>query len=253
MSRRATPPRPCCRICGSMWAPPLARMRSMTIDSWADAWGGVHRRLGALERALANLARPGVVTAVRSDPPRVRVAFGAGGLESDWLPWMAARAGDDATWHPPSVDEQVLVLNPGGDPRQGVVLGALYGADSAPAAEPQVAAMRFADGTDLRYDAEAHHLSVSQPGEGARLTVTCAGPVTVAAPAVDLGRDDALEPVVLGERLGRWVVDRLKPWLDGHTHVSAKAGQPTSAARGSFDAGEAAPGGAVYSARNRTQ
>ena len=81
-----------------------------------------------LNRRLENLVRKGTVAAVRlQSPARVRVKMGDN--TSDWLPWMALRAGGidgGRHWHAPIVGEQVVVLCAGGDPAQGVVLVGLY-------------------------------------------------------------------------------------------------------------------------------
>ena len=81
-----------------------------------------------LNRRLENLVRKGTVAEVRlQTPARVRVKMGDN--TSDWLPWMARRAGGvdgGRHWHAPIVGEQVVVLCAGGDPAQGVVLVGLY-------------------------------------------------------------------------------------------------------------------------------
>lgn len=74
-----------------------------------------------LSRLLENLLRPGTIAEVHhGKPPRVRVK--TGGMTSDWLPWAERRAGGTRTWCPPTVGEQVLLLCPSGELRNGVVL-----------------------------------------------------------------------------------------------------------------------------------
>ncbi len=78
-------------------------------------------------RRLENVARLGTVMAVRhTKPARCRVKMGDN--TTDWLPWMAGRAAgkDGSTWWPPVAGEQCLVIAPGGDMAQGVVLLGAY-------------------------------------------------------------------------------------------------------------------------------
>lgn len=81
-----------------------------------------------LNRRMENLLRKGTVAAVRlASPACVRVTMGDN--TTDWLPWLALRAGGvegGRHWHAPVVGEQAVVLSPGGDPGQGVVLLGLY-------------------------------------------------------------------------------------------------------------------------------
>nr|WP_242507946.1 phage baseplate assembly protein V [Rhodothalassium salexigens] len=207
-----------------------------------------------IARRLANLIGLGTIAEVDPSVARVRVTLN--GRLTDWLPLPAPIGRNAIGWHPPRVGAQVLVACPGGDPANAVIVQALYSADCpAPSDDPALDTVRFEDGTQVTYDSEAHELRLALPAEGARVIVECAERVTIDAPAIDLGNADALEPVVLGDQLARWVADTLKPWLDGHTHVSAKAGQPTSSASkvAPFEPGAATADGAVYSRRNRSQ
>ncbi len=79
-------------------------------------------------RRLENLIRRGTVAAVRlASPARIRVKVGDN--TTDWLPWLALRAGGTKGgrhWSPPVVGEQAVVLCQGGDMAQGVALMGLY-------------------------------------------------------------------------------------------------------------------------------
>jgi phage baseplate assembly protein V len=78
-----------------------------------------------LLRRMENMLRLGTVAEVRLTAPALcRVQ--CGGLVTHWLPWLTARAGSATTWWPPSVGEQCLVLAPGGDLLNAVVLPAAY-------------------------------------------------------------------------------------------------------------------------------
>ena len=77
--------------------------------------------IAELSRLLENLLRLGTVAEVQhGTPPRVRVK--TGGITTDWLPWTERRAGGTRTWSPPTIGEQVLLLCPSGELRNGVIL-----------------------------------------------------------------------------------------------------------------------------------
>lgn len=87
--------------------------------------------MGEQERRLHGVVRIGRVVEVDASRARARVSLGGDAI-SDWLPWTSARSGAISEWAPPAVDEQVVVVSPGGDSAQGVVVGSLY-QDAAPA------------------------------------------------------------------------------------------------------------------------
>lgn len=76
---------------------------------------------------MENLAGMGVVVEVRyAKPARCRVQLGEN--TTDWLPWLAGRAAGNkgSRWWPPVVGEQCMVVAPGGDLAQGIVLLGAY-------------------------------------------------------------------------------------------------------------------------------
>lgn len=116
--------------------------------------------LGELQRQLMNVVRVGKVSALDEGGARVKVSVS--GLTTDWLPWLASRAGATRTWSAPREGEQVLVLSPYGDTAQGVVLPSIY-QDSypAPAGSKDRETTVYPDGTTVEYDSAAHALVVS--------------------------------------------------------------------------------------------
>lgn len=111
-------------------------------------------RVGELERRLAGLARLGTVAELDAGLARVRVTSGE--LTTAWLPWLTRRAGPDREWWAPEPGEQVLLLAPGGDLAQAVVLPALYqAAYPAPANAATVRRAEWADGAFWSYDRES--------------------------------------------------------------------------------------------------
>ena len=79
-------------------------------------------------RRLENLVRMGTVEQVRHGAP-ARCRVRAGELLTNWVPWIALRAGGSAKgrrWSPPAVGEQCLLLAPGGDLGNAVALPGIY-------------------------------------------------------------------------------------------------------------------------------
>lgn len=160
---------------------------------------GIHElALPDLERRQANAIRMGTVLAVDYAAARVRIK--SGDIETAWLPWSTGRAsGAKRRWDPPEVDEQVVVLSPTGDMRQGVVLtGVFQDAAGAPSASGDKDTTVYGDGTVIEYDRASHTLLADLGASkftmtrdqivleigGTKLTMTTAGsvfdgPVTV--------------------------------------------------------------------------
>jgi phage baseplate assembly protein V len=124
----------------------------------------MNARLSDLERRVANLIQPGTVE--ETDYPNARVRVKIGLNVTAWLPWMTTRAGGDRSWHAPEVGEQVLVLSPSGDFRQGFALPSIYqNAHPAPADSEKIHRIEYSDGAVLEYDRENHRLTATIPGE----------------------------------------------------------------------------------------
>lgn len=120
-------------------------------------------------RRLNNLIRVGTVTEVDGKRARVKTGDNLTPLR----PWMTQRAGDDSTWWAPSVGEQVLLLSPGGDLAQAIILPALYQDDfPAPETDPDIRTTRYRDGTTVEHNMKDKTLSVSPAGD---LTLQIAG------------------------------------------------------------------------------
>ena len=111
------------------------------------------------QRRMENIVRKGTVAAVRlAAPARVRVKTGDN--TTDWLPWIALRAGGVAggrTWNPAVVGEQCTVLAPGGDLAQAVVLPGVF-SDQRPQGSSVAGAFRldFAETAHIEYLPGAH-------------------------------------------------------------------------------------------------
>jgi len=171
-------------------------------------------RLVELERRLANLIRFGVVQAVQANPPRVKVTIGA--LLTAWLPWLTARAGANATWWPPEVGEQVLVLSPSGDMAQAMVAPASYQtAHPAPDTSLTTHVTQYSDGTVIKYDTSSSLLSIISTG---KVTIQCSeldltGNLKVTGTVTSTGDIAAGTPAIS---------------LEHHTHSGVQTGSGTS-------------------------
>lgn len=125
----------------------------------------LHQDMTEAERRISNVALMGQVVAL--DTARARVRVQAGPITTGWLPFATVRAGFDRTWHPPEPGEQVLLIAPGGDLNQAVVVGSIYRADHpAPADSADVSRTRFLDGAVMEYDRAQHHWRLAVPAGG---------------------------------------------------------------------------------------
>lgn len=122
-------------------------------------------RVAELERKLTNVLIIGVITDVDNDRALVQVT--AGELVTGWLPWLTQKAGGDITYWSPEINEQVMILSPGGKVEMGVVLPALYqqSADALSNA-PNIHRTKYKDGAVIEYDRDAHHLKAILPDGG---------------------------------------------------------------------------------------
>lgn len=111
-------------------------------------------------RLLRNLIRSGVIVETDLDAGRCRVQ--TGGIVTDWLQWLTARAGRSRTWWAPSVDEQVLILAIGGELDTAFVLPAIFSDDfPAPSASADAFHIAFPDGAVIEYEPDTGALLVS--------------------------------------------------------------------------------------------
>lgn len=115
--------------------------------------------IAELNRRLANIMRIGLVKEIDYKKARARIKVGE--FLTDYLPWITYRAGEDRSWSPLSLDEQVMVLSPYGELSLGVVLPAIYQEKyPTPENKKEISSVVFKDGTKLSYDQEKHHLKI---------------------------------------------------------------------------------------------
>ncbi|AOK51421.1 baseplate assembly protein [Burkholderia stagnalis] len=129
------------------------------------------------QRQARNAVRKGTILAINHARALCRVSVGdpdtdGGGLQTNWIPWIACAAGTTRDWLPPTVGEQVVLLCPMGDPAQGVALRGLFSdAAPAPASSPDTHTRVYPDGASIEYDHAAHALKASLPAGATVLVV----------------------------------------------------------------------------------
>lgn len=112
-----------------------------------------------MDRQLSSLIMLGHVAAVQMKPPRVRIE--SDGWTSGWVVWNAVAAGHARHWRPPSIGEQAVLLNPSGDPAQGVAIIGFYTSEFDGDGRPEVVGWLMPDGAVMEYDRSAGALLVS--------------------------------------------------------------------------------------------
>ena len=152
----------------------------------------LHQDMTDAERRLSNLVMLGQVAELDASSARVRVQ--AGPILTAWLPFATVRAGPDRTWHAPEPGEQVVLVAPGGDLNQAVVVGSLYRyAYPPPADSADISRTEWEDGAALAYDRAQHHWHLSVPAGGkivlevgpSKIEMSDSG-IRLTAPRIDL-------------------------------------------------------------------
>lgn len=130
-----------------------------------------------LNRRLESLLREGTVIDVDHGARRVRVE--SGGLETDWIRWLAQRTGTSIEWDPPTIGEPGLLLCPSGEPTTGLFLPGVYcDGHDAPSSNPNEHVRVYTDRARIAYDFATHALTAALPA-GATVNVVAPGSVTV--------------------------------------------------------------------------
>lgn len=124
-----------------------------------------------MDRILANFMRRGRVLSVDLGNAVATVDFD--GEVVPELEWLKPRMGDDREWFAPSEGEYVVVLSPGGDLSQGVILGATAQdrfPDAGNNANPRTI---YADDTVIEYDKENHVLTIDCSAASGTVNIVC--------------------------------------------------------------------------------
>jgi phage baseplate assembly protein V len=140
-------------------------------------------------RLLLNLIRKGTVIEVDHDDELCRVE--CGDIQTNWIRWIALAAGDTRDWNPPTVNEQVLVLSPGGDMADGIVLRGISSEEiPLPSHSPNTHTRTYPDGASIQYDHVAHALVATLPAGGTVL-IEAPGSVTIKTSTATVEADQA--------------------------------------------------------------
>ncbi|MDC5672144.1 phage baseplate assembly protein V [Acinetobacter baumannii] len=133
-----------------------------------------------INRRLENLIRFGTIKTVNPSKPITLVTVDLDDIVTPEIRFFNARSGDDSTWDPPSLDEEVMVISPCGEiGPTSVVFYGLYNNDHpAPSDDLNKKIRVFADGCIIAYDISAHQLSAILPS-GGKAIVTADGGITV--------------------------------------------------------------------------
>jgi len=138
-------------------------------------------------RLILNLARKGTILEVNHQAALCRVTSGE--LQTNWIPWLAIAAGTTRAWRPPTPGEQVLLICPGGDPADAVVLCGLFSTKApAPSNSADMDTTVYPDGAAVAYDHKAHRLTVVLPA-GGEVVVDAPAAVTIRTQSARLEAD----------------------------------------------------------------
>ncbi|STR05784.1 phage baseplate assembly protein V [Hafnia alvei] len=138
---------------------------------------------GDLQRRLANIVRRGVIHSTQHGKlPKCRVSIGE--LITDWLPLCQGFSGGfRSDVNPCTVGDAVTVLSEGGDLNNGRVFpGWATGGAPVPEGSESEHITVYGDGTEVRYDREAHALTITIAAGGTYKIVgkgTLDGPVEI--------------------------------------------------------------------------
>ena len=136
------------------------------------------RRVSAIEAAQSASLRFGRVTSVAGGKARVELPDGQG-MVSYELSTIQHRTLKDQDIKMPDIGEPVACLFSGQGCEQGVVLGAYYnGQETDPGVPASHDYHRYADGTEIWYDREAHKLIARVQGD---CELTCEGYAKITA------------------------------------------------------------------------
>lgn len=191
----------------------------MMNDAWAQS---------ETERILANIIRVGVISQL--DEANARVKVSVGGLSTDWLPWITARAGATRTWSAPRPGEQVVVMAPYGDPAQAVVLPSIYqDAHPAPATTKDVEHTVYPDGTTVDYNSASNTLNITVTGSS-KVIINCKEATINASTSVTLNTPQTTCK-------GKLTVEGLLTYLNGMNGSTGSGAAATIAGNVNFTGG----------------
>lgn len=186
--------------------------------------------LSDLQQRLSNMIRRGVIKAIQpGNIPKCRVALGD--IVTTWLPLCQGFSGANRTdSNPYAVGDAVTVISEAGDLNNGRVFpGWNTGAMPVPEGSESEHITRYSDGTEIRYDRDAHALKIIIATGGSYEIVgkgTLRGPVEITEGLTVQGKSQLNSNVnVTGDLAatgeisdGKSTLDRVREIFNGHTH-----------------------------------
>lgn len=132
-----------------------------------------------LARRLENLIRLGRIKTITPSQPFTTVTVDLGEITTANIRFLNLRAGDDKTWDPPSVGEEVIVLSPCGVLEMGIAIAGLNNeSNPAPSNDLNKNIRIYSDGCFISYDVSTHALEVILPA-GGTAELTALGGITI--------------------------------------------------------------------------
>ncbi len=186
---------------------------------------------GDLQRRLANIVRRGVIHSTQHGKiPKCRVSIGE--LVTDWLPLCQGFSGGfRSDVNPCTVGDAVTVLSEGGDLNNGRVFpGWATGGAPVPEGSESEHITVYGDGTEVRYDREAHALTITIAAGGTYKIVgkgTLDGPVEITETLTVQGKSTMNADVSVQGNIGatkeisdgKGKMSGIRMTYNGHTHT----------------------------------
>jgi phage baseplate assembly protein V len=118
--------------------------------------------LSDLAKRLSNIIRIGTIFEINHQTAKARVKIGE--LETDFLPWANSNSGNNNSWNPPEIDEQVIILSPSGDLSQAVILPSLY-KNNASDSDQNIKSITYQDGSKISFNVSSGTLDLDLKGD----------------------------------------------------------------------------------------
>jgi phage baseplate assembly protein V len=192
--------------------------------------------LSELQQRLSNMIRRGVIQAIQPGRiPKCRVALGD--IVTTWLPLCQGFSGANRTdSNPFAVGDPVTVISEAGDLNNGRVFpGWNTGAMPVPEGSESEHITRYSDGTEIRYDREAHALKIMIADGGTYEIIgkgTLRGPVEITDTLTVKGKTELkADTAVTGDLSatgdisdGKSTLSRVREIFNMHTHPDPHGG-----------------------------
>ncbi|HFK7187627.1 TPA: phage baseplate assembly protein V [Serratia odorifera] len=192
--------------------------------------------LSELQQRLSNLIRRGVIKEIKpGNIPKCRVEIG--NIVTAWLPISQGfSSANRADSNPFAVGDPVTVFSEAGDLNNGRVVGGWNtGAQPVPEGSSSEHITRYSDGTEIRYDRDAHALKIIIAAGGTYEIEgkgTFRGPVEITDTLTVQGKTTLQADTDVTGNLsatgkisdGKSTLDRIREIFNNHTHPDPHGG-----------------------------